>query len=228
MDRSEHGKAREGRLTSSLAVRLMAGYPNPARPLKSWNTLLRDIRNPRPFFDLGPNTPAPLAWGTTHEPRAAAVFWDRHPEFDVHDPRFVRYHDPDHPLLYPYAGDSPDRMISLAGSAEWIAPLELKCPYQQEIHWGYLKARKIPAEYKAQCYWHMMVTGLPQVYFASYDPRMTDPDHQYFEILVRQDEDSAYAAAMLDRAVAFLEVLDSGDVFELPKTTSTSVRSMFT
>lgn len=223
MDRREHEAQRAGRLTSSMAAGLMGS-------IKARNRVLDLIRNPRPFYDVGPNTPEPLAWGSRYEAQCLATFWDRHPEFVVEDPRFLRYHDPSDSLLYRYLGDSPDRMIRLAGSRReegYIAAVEAKCPYQQEIHYRYLGRGTVPDEYKPQCFFHMMVTGTDRCAFLSFDPRMENPESRYVEIWVSVTDDRSYYEEMVRRTNELLEILDMGEVFSTPPTTADFLRGNF-
>lgn len=201
--------------------------------LSVWNTLLREIRNPEPFYDVGPNTPEPLRWGQMHEEQAIATFWDRYPEYAIHNPRFLRYHDPLDELRYRWLGDSPDRMLSgwhAAGTARgvWVGALEAKCPYVQSVHWQWLEADEIPAEHRAQCHFHMLVSGVSECWFISFDPRMESDDYRLFAKHLRQSDDAAFARELSAKVDRFLEVLDTGDEFDVPKTTADSVRRLFT
>jgi hypothetical protein len=226
MDRQAHAAARRGRLTSSKAHRLMTGS------LSVWNALLDEIRNPAPFYDLGPNTPEPLAWGLTHEEQAIATFWDRYASYTIHNPRFLRYHDPADELRYKHLGDSPDRMLSTwtweAGdTGRYVATLEAKCPFVQEVHWRWLQEGVVPAEHKAQCFFHMLVTGTPECWFISFDPRMETDEYRLFAKSIRQSDDLPYALDMARKVDRFLEVLDTGDRFEILPTTADNIRSLF-
>jgi len=57
-------------------------------------------------------------------------------------------------------GCSPDGLLDDGG-------LEIKCP-EPHTHVGYLLADELPAEYRAQVYGSMYVTGLPRWQFMSY------------------------------------------------------------
>lgn len=217
MDRTEHGQARSGRLTGSMAHDLMHGS------WRAWNTLLENIRNPRPFYGLedAPNMPAPLAWGQTHEREAAGKFWELHPELEVHDPRFLRYHDKDHHLRYERLGVSPDRMLSPAGQDGYTEGLEIKCPYQQAIFYEYANANYVPQIYKAQCYFGMLVSGLTTWRFFAYDPR-TKENYE-----VQLISSPSYLDLMEAKVDEFLEVLDSGETFTAPEGNAKNFEDMF-
>lgn len=221
MDRQTHGEARQGRLTSTFANDLMHGS------LTTWNRMLRDIRSPAPFYDVGPNTPEPLAWGTMHEDQAIANFWEAHPEFVISNPRFCRYHNQADGLRYKHLGDSPDRMLSRHGQESYCAAVEAKCPYVQEIHWRWAQAGVLPDEHKAQCYFHMLVSGVSECWFLSFDPRMESEQWRLFAFHARQSDDPAFTERMERNVDRFLEVLDTGDEFEILPTTATNIRSLF-
>lgn len=218
MNREEHGKAREGRLTGSLVQRLMVGS------WKVWNSVAKEMRNPRPFFhaDDTPNMPAPLKWGQQNESEAAANFWERHPEFEIADPKFVPYTG-DRPLFREYVGVSPDRVLLRDGAI--VSGLEIKCPWDGEVHVATVKAGVVPASCRWQVYHEMLVTGVSEWWFLSYDPRAADPDWRYFELRVTADAD---AMAQLERTLAeFLEGYTSGQEFAPRAKTAADFELMF-
>ena len=114
---------------------------------------------------------AEMQWGIDNEAAAVAAFVaatglsvSAHGSNQV----FIEYGD--------HAGATPDGMMINAG-------LELKCP-KSVTHLGYLKI-KTTEDLKSICpnyYWQvqgsMMITGLKRWYFASYDPRFVDAQHQ--------------------------------------------------
>lgn len=219
MTREEHGRAREGRLTGSMAKRLMSG------DYRTWNRLLQEIRSPRPFYDRDQGPPA-IQWGHRYEPMAAALFWEAHPELNMHDPVFVPYHDPEDPLSR-YVGVSPDRMISELGSGEqWVAGYEGKAPYSQERHWWTITNDVIPPEHYPQCCFGMLVAGLRRWWFTSFDPRLPegDPD-RLFEYQVAWDDD--YMQRMEDLTREFVDVLSSGGEFRPQCATARRMQEMF-
>lgn len=68
--------------------------------------------------------------------------------------------------------------------------LELKCP-KSTTHFGYLQARQVPSEHKAQLTHNLWITGAKWIDFLSFDPRFP-PDLQTFYMrLLREDVDIA-------------------------------------
>lgn len=178
--REEHGQLRAGRITGSIVQRLMTSSRG------AWNRIAYDLRNPKPFFELEdtPNMPDALAWGQRHERMAAGEFWDRHPEYDVHDPKFIHWHDPTDRLRVRHFGYSPDKMLSRAGCDTRIGGLEIKCPWDGAIHVENIKCGRVPDRYRWQILWGMRVSALDEWWFVTFDPRVQDPDWRYHEIRV--------------------------------------------
>lgn len=206
--RTQQAALRTGRITGSIAQRIMQ-----AANRSTWNTIAADLRKPKPFYhvDDTPNMPAPLAWGQTHERQAAGHFWDRHPEFDVHDPRFLHWHDPTNLAYVRHYGFSPDRMLSNAGFDELVAGLELKCPYDGAEHVDTIKGKYLPLDYKWQIYHGLYVSDLPEWWLVSFDPRVQDDSWRYFELRVIPDRrDMHKLAATLDE---FLQGYTMGQEF---------------
>jgi hypothetical protein len=205
--RDEHAALRAGRITGSIAQRIMTSSRS------AWNTIARDLRNPRPFYDVEntPNMPAPLAWGQTHERQAAGEFWFRHPEFDVHDPKFMHWHDPTDTFRVRHYGFSPDRSLSRAGYDTPTSGLEIKCPYDGEEHVETIKGRCLPLKYKWQVYMGMYVSGFEDWWFTSFDPRVTEPQWRSFDLhIVPDHRDMEQLAATLSE---FLEGFLAGETF---------------
>lgn len=202
LTRAEHASARGGRLTGSLVQRLMTGGP------KVWNSIAREMRDPPPFYSLddAPNMPEPLRWGQEHEPQAAAMFWDRHPEYDMVDPKFLPYEGDDSSLFRQYLGYSPDRMLHRGGVC--VAGLETKCPWQGEVHVETVRAAVLPDWARWQVYHGLLVTGLTQWWFVSWDPRATDREWRYFELLVIPD--ARLLQRVRQRVTEFLEGYTAG------------------
>ncbi len=91
------------------------------------------------------------------------------------------------------AGCSPDGIV---GST---ALLELKCP-QPKTHVRYLLDRVLPADYKPQVHFSMVVTGFDVAYFMSYAPGLPP-----FLIRVSRDDYTDKVQAALS---AFWDMLD--------------------
>lgn len=181
--REEHGALRAGRITGSIAQRIMTSSRT------AWNTIARDLRNPRPFFQLEdtPNMPEPLAHGQRYEKQAAGEFWDRHPEYDVWDPKFLYWHDATDRIRVRHLGYSPDRLLSKAGFDTPSGGLETKCPYDEQVHMEVVRGRCVPVWCKWQIYHGMWVSDLEDWWFVSFDPRVEDEGWRYFECRVIPD-----------------------------------------
>lgn len=207
LSREQHAAIRAGRITGSIVQRIMTSSRT------AWNTIARDLRNPRPFYSVEdtPNMPAPLAWGQTHEPGAASAFWERHPEYDVWDPTFLYWHDPTDRVRVRHFGYSPDRLISPAGFDTPSGGLETKCPYDQQVHMEVVRGRTVPGWAKWQVYWGMTVSDLEDWWFVSFDPRVQDDRWRYFECRVIPDpKDLAKLRTTVDE---FLEGFTMGERF---------------
>ena len=100
----------------------------------------------------------------------------------------------DHPTI-PWFGCSPDGLVG-----EGL--IEIKCPYQSAVHWGYLKDRKPPSKYIPQMMAQMSGTGAKWVDFVSYDPRMGDNTKLFIVRLMRDDQ---YIDLMETEIKKFLE-----------------------
>jgi hypothetical protein len=205
--REQQGALRAGRITGTAAQRIMTGSRS------SWNKIAEDLRNPRPFYNVedSPNMPEQLAWGQRTERQAAGYFWDRHPEYDVLDPKFIYWHDPSDLHRLRHFGFSPDRMLSRAGFDTPIAGLELKCPFDGEVHAATIKGRALPLAYKWQIYHGLYVSNLPEWWFVSFDPRVEDETWRYFELRIIPDP--ADMQKLRDTLNEFLDGYTMGETF---------------
>jgi hypothetical protein len=219
VNREDHGKARAGKLTGSLVQRLMTGG------YRAWNSIAREMREPRPFYGVedSPNMPAALAWGQNNEDTAIALFWERHPEYDVENPRFVAYTGDGAQLWRDYLAVSPDRVLAVDGKP--VSGVEIKCPFNGEIHVKTVRAGVVPDTCIWQVYHEMLVLEVDHWWFTSFDPRATDPEWQYFELEVRRNADR------MDRMTAtinrFLETFVTGEKFEPETRTAKRYAEMF-
>ena len=199
----------------------------------AWNTLARRLREGKPFHSAAdsPGMPEQLRWGQEKEEQGVDQFWLRHPEYHIGNPGFSAYgDDPDHPM-YSLAGVSVDRILRIRGVDEFPTPsgiLELKCPYDPNVHLGYSLGGKVPDEHICQLRWGMHVWEAKFGIFASFNARDDDPDTNYVEFHVKHDE--AFEAKMLEKLDIFLTGYQSGTEFTTemltPKTAS-NLRSMF-
>lgn len=213
MERSEQAKLRAGRITGSIAQRIMTSSRT------AWNTIAKDLREPQKFYGVEdtPNMPEPLAWGQRQERAAVGHFWEHHPEYDVHHPTFLHWHDPSMLQHVRHYAVSPDRMLSSAGFDTYVAGLEAKCPFDPDVHAAILRTRGVPDWCFWQIYHGMFVSGLTEWWFVSFDPRPAHPEARYFECRVRADpKHLTKLATTLDE---FLQGYTSGETFvaEAPK-----------
>jgi hypothetical protein len=190
-----------------------------------WNRMLRDLRNPPPFYNVTPNTPQPLAWGKQHEERALALWWDRHPLLDLDNPVCVPYHDETNGLWFRHTVVSPDRVIYDPSAKKAIAGLELKCPWTPGVVRKWIESgARCPDEHVDQCVFGMIVTGLPSWRFVAFDPR-EEEDFQFFDVPVLVPE--SYMNKMRDFGTRFLEMLESGNEFEPTAKRARRYKEMF-
>lgn len=199
-DKQKHAIARAHRITSSRIPVIAHGS------FKAWNTLADKMREakPAPIYSTRKSGVASLDWGHQHEDWLCAQFWLRHPEYDMHDERWCWWHDPENRVLWNMCGTSPDRTLyqNVDGFPARVSGVEAKNPYDPEIHRQYRSAGELPIEYKPQVYWHMLVSDAPSWWFVSGDPRIEDPDLNYFELKVERDP--AYESLLMMKVNRFI------------------------
>lgn len=218
MTRQAHGDMRRGKLSGSNAATLMSGS------YRAWNTLLRELRSPPPFYGVSERTPAPLRWGKDHEDRALAIWWDRHPTLDLANPVCVAYHDTEDALWSRHVVVSPDRVVYDPREGRIIAGVELKCPYTEGKMLEWSRTKGCPPEHFDQCAFGRLVTNLPRWLFLAYDPRMPEHD-EFFETEVAIPE--SYLAEMYEKGTRFLQMLESGGEFEPTTRKASKLKEMF-
>lgn len=219
--RDQQAALRAGRISGSVAQRIMTSSRS------TWNRIAEELRNPRPFYSVEdtPNMPAPLAWGQIHEKQAAGMFWDRHPEYDIWDPKFIYWHDPSDLVRVRHFGYSPDRLLSRAGFDTPCAGLETKCPYDEQVHIEIIRHRQVPEWAKWQVYHGLNVSGFDHWWFVSFDPRVEDSDWRYFERRVVPDpKDMQKLRDTLDE---FLQGYTMGERFTPQNPTAADFDKMF-
>lgn len=218
MNRATHGDMRRGKLSGSRAAALMSGS------YRQWNSLLKELRKPPPFYGVSARTPAPLAWGTNHEEQALAIWWDRHPRLDLVNPVCVAYHDPEDVLWSRHVVVSPDRMIYDPKPARVIGGLELKCPFLEGKLAAWRAQGVCPPEHFDQCAWGQLVTNIKQWRFVAFDPRLEEPE-DFFEVEVAVPD--GYLAKMYEQGTVFLRMLESGAEFEPTVRSAKRMKEMF-
>jgi len=218
----QHAEVRLGMITSSrINTIVYGGYA-------ALNTLANELRKER----AGNVTPRPLGvtsgvpaldWGVNNEDFAAAEFWNRHPEYVMTDPKWVNWHNKTETVFYQNCGASPDRALESIGKRP--TPLEIKCPYDPDIHKKYRNSMTVPREYLPQVYWQIMVMNAPGSWFISFDPRENAQKYRYFEVYVIRD--NTYESMILSKVTKFLETYLAGESFEPQSQNAASLKEMF-
>lgn len=122
---------------------------------------------------------AATAWGNAYEDEAINIFADMS-DTEIIKPGFILAND--------VFGGTPDGV-----SADNSFGIEVKCPYNPAIHLDNLlltpdefkKARK---EYYWQIQGYILLTGIPDWYFISYDPRQTHLCIKYIQIKKNEED----------------------------------------
>ena len=145
-----------GRFTASKFSTLMSGLST-----KGYKDLITDVAGEVITGEVEETyTNDNMKRGTELEPEARQVFMDE-TGLNVHEVGFVlneRFED--------WVGVSPDGMIFTDESI-----LEIKCPLRK-THLNYIRANKLPSEYKWQVQGQLLITGVKKAYFMSYYPKM--------------------------------------------------------
>ncbi len=209
-DLRQHRLARTHRITSSRIPVIATGN------FKAWNTLAKAMREakPAPIGSKALTGVAPLDWGHGQEDWLCAQFWLRHPEYDMHDERWVWWHDPENKVMWEMCGTSPDRTLyqDYDGFPVRISGLEAKNPWDQSIHRDYREIGELPRAYRPQVHWHMICANTPDWWFVSGDSRMKADDLNYFEVQVMRDY--AYESNLLHKVNRFIGGYLNGEEFQ--------------
>lgn len=193
---------RAGKVGSSSLKYLMGSKGAQAALLASMRAGL-EARGPRPSqaeWDQPEATdgdmPA-LRWGHKHEPAALARV-----EMDMGDD-FERS-----PVISPHVTGA--FMVSLDALTKDLEPVEVKSPYNPEVHMRTL-ANGMPIEHKAQLQAGMICTGAKRGLFISFDPRQDAPKDLHVQWIPR---DEAYCQEALRRLRAMSDHLNGKTVYE--------------
>jgi putative phage-type endonuclease len=170
------------RLTSGRFKRVLTGTA------RGWRSLALELRADQTPVDM--SHVAPLAWGVKHEPAARAYFELLHPDAKVREVGFVLADDEDY-------GASPDGLVNRN------ATLEIKCPYNSNVHLETLKTGLLPEEYRPQVQGTLWVTQRRACWFVSFDPRQPDADRI---AVLRIERDEEYIRLLSERCKAFMEL----------------------
>lgn len=105
---------------------------------------------------------ASMQWGTDNE-AAAIRCYEMRTGFEVDSKpfQFIEVDD--------WIGGTPDGLIGTDGC------LEVKCPYDPQVHINTALTKTVPTQYVWQVLGHLLVTGRDWCDFVSYDPRIVDP-----------------------------------------------------
>lgn len=168
MDRAEHAQKRMGRITGSVADVVYRGSD------AAWRTLIEKLWLDDGSDFAGPSTGA-RAHGQRMEDVAVGMFWERHPELELDDPKFCDYHAPAHPWA-PYLGVSPDRTIVEADRlrdvmiVRPVAGVEAKNPVVRAVYDSYARqcaAGCVPREHECQMRFGMWCLDVPGWWFVA-------------------------------------------------------------
>jgi len=172
--------ARKTRITASRFNEILSGTP------AAWNRIISELNGETRAFSGNEAT----RWGSRYEDEAISLF-ELEENLDVQRTGFH--------ILDKYPDDIGGSPDGLVGKDSII---EVKCPFNPEIHLKTYREQKIPAKYVAQVQGNLLITGRRVAWFLSYDPRQT-PDKRLVKILiVRNDK---YIDELLFRLLQFVE-----------------------
>lgn len=166
---------RAGKFTGSKFVDVLARNKRTGEPLKAYTDLIWQVVVERMTGQAveGP-TGFALQWGTDVEPFALEAYAIETGNV-VTKSGFIAHPD------FPFAGCSPDGLISASGG------LEMKCPKSSIVHLERF-VNGVPEEYLPQIQGLMWITGRRWVDFVSYDPRQQE-QFRLLCITVQRDQE---------------------------------------
>jgi putative phage-type endonuclease len=171
---------RQKRVTSSIFNEILSGTP------KAWSRIIGEKEGSIRSFYGNEAT----RWGSNHEDEAVALF-EMEENIDVERTGFhVLDQYPDD------IGGSPDGLI---GKDSLI---EVKCPFNPEVHLKTFREQKIPGKYIAQVQGNLLITGRRVGWFLSYDPRQSIDKRLVKIPIIRND---IYLDGLLSRVLQFVE-----------------------
>ena len=173
----------------------------------AWRTYAREIREGlelRKRIEAGEDVELPPSFsnaamehGNTWEDVARAEY-EMLRDVDMSVPDFIV-----HPSI-PFVGCSAD---GLTPSSAPVGGVELKCPFNQNVHAQTAVRREMPAEHRPQVQGVIWVCGLDWLDFISFDPRRDDKDRL---IILRQERDDKYIELLEERVPRFWQFVQSG------------------
>lgn len=187
MDREEHGKARAGKITGTLAHTVMYGGAD------AWATAINNL-----WADTGEAFAASVGGARGHgiefESVGASKFWVQHPEYDVRHEPYVDYRGAS-TIFRGLVGVSPDRVLYMDGLRH--AGLEVKSPTEVDhISDHLVVGDPRGSKHFCQCQHGMMVLGVPQWFLVVHF------EEQYFEY--RYEYDSNWQDRYQSRLAEFI------------------------
>ncbi|MCL1038364.1 YqaJ viral recombinase family protein [Shewanella submarina] len=180
-------EVRLGKITGSMVANIMANGRGgkPSAQTKSYMMQLMAEKLtgiPTDFFQS-----KDMQWGTDHEDEAREIY-EFNEGFNVKQVGFVE--------LSEFVGYSPDGLVEDDGM------IEIKCPKTTTQLVRFFDSVGLPAEYKAQVQFGLLVTGRSWCDFVSYDPRL-EGKARYLVTRVYRDEE--YLEEMVTRINNFIE-----------------------
>lgn len=171
--------ARRGRLTASRFNDILNGTPT------GWSRIIDELNGDREGFRGN----AATDWGTENEDGAITLF-ELQERVEVERTGFWIMDD------FPFIGGTPDGLLG----SDYT--LQVKCPYNPEVHLKSWRDQRIPGKYIPQVQGELMITGRSYAWFISYDPR-ADIDKQLVKILIPKNQN--YIDALLVRLLQFYQ-----------------------
>jgi len=166
MDRKEHGTARSGLITASIASVIMKGGEG------AWDTLIRNLWSDD-GSDFTVASGGARAFGLEHECVGRSLFWERHAKLEIDDPKFVHFSRKGFRTNHPYRrllACSPDLGVLNPDGSRWGGG-EIKSPTSIEVYTGYTvytSRDTVPPEHVDQVFFSMWVTGWENWVFATH------------------------------------------------------------
>lgn len=210
MGRLEHGQARAGLITASVARVVMSGGEG------AWDSLVAALWADD-GSDFAKASTGARGFGHEQEKVAAGKFWERHPELELDTPEFVMFKRKGFKTSHPYRlllGVSPDMGLILPSASHVVPPRrigggEIKSPTTEGTYNAYVAHMvrgKLPPEHEDQVRYSIFVTGWPGWYFVThFGPKL------YKEMYVLPDADQfAWEARFRPRLDAFIKLYLEG------------------
>lgn len=219
MDRKTHGEARSGMITASVASTIMGGGA------KAWETLIRNLWADD-GSDFASTTNDARGFGHEHECVGRSLYWERHPRFEIDDPKFVpfarRGFKPSHPYRRLLAC-SPDFGVLVDGRRKGGG--EVKSPTSLEVFNTYnahASRGKVPPEHVDQVFFSMWITGWNAWAF------VTHFEGRYAEAVITSQDPMflAWVARFRPKLDAFISEYMDGEKPERDKLSAKSLASL--